>query len=180
MAHPRKKLRELAKARLMNATAAEDRVWATITPPIELESTLRDEGPVAFVYMRNEEIRHEDFPTSGRNGAVRRRLDMEITAAVIGGMVDDKLDDMAEQIEALFEDWEPEGFLGARIELKDTDLVVVDSHESTMGMLFMSYEIVYYYAYRKDVEDEWIPDDVFVVPNNTLPPEQVIFSEDED
>lgn len=178
MTHPRKQIRAAVKALLLGTegnrpTACEDRVFDTMTPPVELDS-LVTEGPVLLAYTRNEEIRHEDYPAAGIDGALRRRLDLQIEVLATGAMVDDTLDDIAAQIEALLEDWTPPNFQNARIELKDTDINVTDLGERVLGGLFLTYEIAYYTPYRVD-DDGWTPDAVHVVSRFTLPPEQIVF-----
>lgn len=176
--HPRKKIRAAVKALFLGTapdypTAAESRVFDTMTPPVSLES-LTEEGPVILAYTRNEEIRHEDYPVTGQDGAVKRRLDLQIEVVATGAHVDDTLDDIAEQIEALLEDWTPTEFRSALIELKDSEINVSDLGDRIFGGLFMSYEIHYYTDYRRAEVDDWIPDDVFVVPRQTTPPEQIV------
>jgi hypothetical protein len=183
MTHPRKLIRAAIKDRLTGVepdypTAAQDRVFDTMTPPVNLES-LVDEGPVIMAYTRNEEIRHEDYPASRLDGAVRRRLDLHIEALTVGANVDDALDDLAEQIEALLENWEPEGFKSARIELKESEINVTDVGDRIFGGLFMTYEIAYWTKYREDTDPGFLADDVSVVARFTLPPEPIV-DDDED
>lgn len=171
--HPRRQIREAVVQRLIGTapdynTAGQDRVFSGMTPPVNIES-LMEEGPVIMAYCRNEEIRHEDYPTARLDGAVRRRLDLQIEALSVGSSLDDKLDDLAEQIEALLEDWTPAGFESARIELKDSEINVSNVGESIFGGIFLTYEIAYWTHYRPDTEDDFLPDDVFAAIRGDAP-----------
>lgn len=186
--HPRKQIREAAKTLLIGAviddddvttygTIAADRVYATMTPPVDLESVLISDGPVLLCYCRKEESRREDYTPNGQNGWVKRRLNLEIEGMAVwnGGEsgIDGQLDDFAKQIEALMEAWEPEGFRNAEIHLMDTEINVTDSGEGVLGGIFLTYEVDYYAPYRVVADDEFLPDDVFSA-SQLDPPEQIV------
>jgi len=162
--HPRKAIRAAFKARLLNATAAEDRVFATMTPPLEVESMLHDEGPAIMVYARQEA--KPELPVTRNDGGQKRTLTIEIEAVLVGASdLDDKLDDMAEAIENLFENWEIPGFPAAEIELGETHIYATDSKERYLGGIFMVYEVRYWKAYRAEADDPFSPECVFVIAN---------------
>lgn len=155
--HPRRAIRGLIKDRLLSGdTLAQDRVFATMTPKFNIEAVLSDEGPVIMAYVRGESIKPEDYPASGFNGGVRRTLDVAIEALVVGEDADDKADDMAEKIEALFEAWIIPGFPSAEMRLTETQIDVTDGLERTLGGVFMTYEVKYWTAFRPDTDEEWV------------------------
>lgn len=181
--HPRKQIRGLFKDRLLNGgTQCQDRVFDTMTPPIDLQSTIVDEGPVMMVYCRHEESREEDFPTSREDGPQRRRLEISIEVLAVGTSeeeVDDRLDDIAEEIEALIEAWEIPGFLNADPLLVDTQIDVTDTQQRIVGGLFMSYHLKYWTLYRPQADEPFLPDDVFSAPNASAPDQIVDDDHDE-
>lgn len=166
--HPRKVIREAFKTRLMNATAAEDRVFATMTPPIEVEATLNNEGPVIMCFAREES--RPELPPTRLDGGQKRTLTIEVQALVTGAVnLDDKLDELAEEIEALFEDWDIPAFPAAEIALTETHISTTDGKERFLGGIFMDYEVVYWSPYRPRTDqtyeiDDYIPDAEVTLP----------------
>ena len=169
--HPRRAIREAFKERLLGATVAEDRVFATMTPPLEVESMLHEEGPAIMVYARQEA--KPDLPVTRIDGGQKRTLTIEIEAVLVGASdLDDRLDDMAEAIENLLENWEVPGFPAAEVELGETHIYATDSKERYLGGIFMVYEVRYWKSYRAEVEIDFDPTCVFAVANgeNSEPP----------
>lgn len=169
--HPRRAIREAFKTRLLNATAAEDRVFATMTPPLEVETMLHEEGPAIMVYARQEA--KPELPVTRNEGGQRRTLTIEIEAVLVGASdLDNKLDDMAEAIENLFENWSVPGFPAAEVELGETHIYATDSKERYLGGIFMVYEVRYWKVYREEVEVDFDPHCVFAVAKNEngIPP----------
>ena len=162
--HPRKAIRAAFKARLLNATVAEDRVFATLTPPLEVEAMLHEEGPAIMIYARQET--KPELPVTRNDGGQKRTLTIEIEAVLVGASnLDDLLDDMAEVIENLFENWEIPGFPAAEIELGESHIYATDSKERYLGGIFMEYEVRYWKAYRAEPDDPFSPDCVFAIAN---------------
>lgn len=170
--HPRKAIRQAFQTRLLGAvtvgptttyaTSSEDRVFSTMTPPIEIESTLANEGPVTMVYVRHQERREEDYPKSREDGAVKNRLEVSIEVLAVGANVDDTLDDQAELIEALLEDWEIPGFPSADALLIDAQIDVSNAQDRIVGGLFMTYHVNFWTPYRTDTSAAFLPTDVSV------------------
>lgn len=176
--HPRKAIRGLFKDKLTGtgpswATAAQDRVYDTMTPPIDIESTIAAEGPVLMVYCREEDMREEDYPVSRFDGAVRRRLKVDIEVIATGVNVDDFLDDVAAQIEALIEPWDIPGFENADVLLISTNIDVAAAQERIVGGIFMIYHVKYWAPYRPDTTPAFIPDEVSVRPRDGVDPDVV-------
>jgi hypothetical protein len=131
-------------------TDLADRVFPGRELPAAVESLI-DEGPLALVYTRRERIKPEDYPASGFDGAVRRTVDLCIDVAAVGSfLVDDKLDDLAEQIEALLEDWTPDGMAGTEIRLVETEVDSTDAFEQPVGGMLLTFEAKYWKEFRKD------------------------------
>lgn len=168
--HPRRFLREAFKERAMNATAAEDRVFTGMSPPANLES-LVEEGPVMCIYAGHEEIKADDYPKSGFDGAVRRTLTMSIEAVAAGVDAEDKADDLAEEIEALFEDWDVPGMPATEIRLMETEINITDGLEVIFGGALLTFEVAYWRSYRADESDDFLADDALIeVVVNDPPP----------
>lgn len=175
--HPRKALREAFKQRLINATACEDRVFSTMTPPIDLESIV-EEGPVMLIYLHREESREEDYTVMGEDGAKRRRPELTIEVLATGSNVDDVLDDIAEVIESRVENWEIPGFPAVDPLLISSQINVTDTHERIYGGIYMNFHMKVWSDYRKDNAPGWMPDTVFSHPLPPQTPEQIIFEDD--
>lgn len=178
MTHPRKAIRQAFKDKLTGtapdfATVAEDRVFDTMTPPIDVEGTIAQEGPVLMVYARHEEIREEDYPITRFDGAVHRRLEVSIEIIAAGANVDDVLDDAAAQVEALIEPWDIPGFQNASVLLVNSQIDVTDVESRIVGGLFMTYHVKYLAPYRPDMTPDFIPDEVSVRPQDGVDPEVV-------
>jgi hypothetical protein len=176
--HPRKAIRAAFKARLLNATACQDRVFATMTPPVDLNGVLSAEGPVMLIYLRHEEEREEDYPADRQDGAFRRRMEVTIEVLAVGAEVDDLLDDIAEEIEALLENWEVPGFPAVDPLLMSSQIDVTDAQDRILGGLFMGYHLKAWSPYRADTSPGWIPTEVFVKPQAPAPSEEIIFNPD--
>jgi hypothetical protein len=70
-------------------------------------------------------------------------------------VVDNKLDDLAEAIEALMEmDFEVPGLPSAEFRLTSTDIDSTDAFEQPLGGALMLYEVTYWRPYRVDTSDE--------------------------
>lgn len=168
--HPRKVIRETVKQRLTGeapnfATAAEDRVFSSMTPIANIEATLKDEGPLIMVYLRGDtKIEH---PNMGADGGLWRTSELVIEALTVGGIqpggqhdIDDRLDDLAETIEGLVEGLEIPNMLGTEIRLQESQIDVTDVGERILGGVFLTYEVKYWSRYRPDTSPGFIADEV--------------------
>lgn len=157
MAHPRKIIRAAVKARLLNTTVAEDRVFATMTPIANIETVLSDEGPLIMVYVRGES--KVEYPNQGEGGCWRT-LELAIEGLSVGAEVDDLLDGMAEQIEARMDSFVVTDFPSGDFKLTETQIDVTDAFERVLGGIFLTYEFRYWSAYRPDDgSNDFLPTD---------------------
>lgn len=156
--HPRRVIRNGIAARIKDAnTALQERVFPSREIPAAVESLL-EEGPVCLVYTRSEHIKPEDYPTSGFDGGVRRCLEIAVEITCTGSfLVDDKLDDLAEAVEALLEDWQPESLPATEIRLTSTQIDSTDEFEQPVGGALLMFEARYWRAYRTAPEDDFDP-----------------------
>lgn len=152
--HPRRVIRNGIADRIRSAeTALQDRVFASREMPAAVE-TLMEEGPVCLVYTRSEHIKPEDYPASGFDAGVRRTLEIAVEITAIGStVVDDVLDDLAEEIEALLEDWQPDNMPTTEIRLTSTQIDSTDEFEQPVGGALLMFEARYWRAYRTDPPD---------------------------
>lgn len=163
--HPRRVIRSAFKDRMVGATAADDRIRTSLMPLDALQGVLVDEGPVIFVFVRSEEIKPEDYPVDGHDGAVRRTVHVTIEGCIVGYDADDKADDLAEQIEALFEDFVVPEMENTEIRLVSTDIDATDAFESILGGCLLTYEVKYWSLFRAEDDDDWKPTQVYSIAN---------------
>lgn len=164
MAHPRKIIRASVKSRLLGAapsyaTLAEDRVFDTMKPIASIDR-LVEEGPIIMVYVRGED--KIEYPSTGYDGGTRRTLEIIVEALTVasqGQSVDDRLDDLAEQIEALLEDHKVTEFPSGDFKLQETQIDVTDTQDTVLGGVFMTYEFRYFTGYRRDTSPGFLPDE---------------------
>jgi hypothetical protein len=165
--HPRKLIRQAFKARAIgdpgeHPTSAEDRVFASMSPPSNLEAMVQ-EGAVICIYTGSEQINPEDYPVSGTDGSVRRTLTVSIECLVAGADADDKADDLAEVVEALFENWEVPGLGATEIRLIESQIDVTDGFEIELGGVLLTYEVKYWSSWRKDDgSSDFLADDALI------------------
>lgn len=142
--HPRTQIRSAFVAQLLDATAAEERVYKGRLMPIE-----EPELPAIVVHTRDpEEITSRS--TSGWNGFERRRCMVSIVCiAQAFDDIDEDLDSMAAQVEAALQAWVIPGFESAELNLVDTRSDDPEFDGSlTTGATTLRYECVYMTPYR--------------------------------
>jgi hypothetical protein len=157
MAHPRKLIRLAFKDRLALPlpdssfrTAAGSRVYASRLAPVS-EDELKEDGPAILVYARMEKYNADkDYGVEGIATNVERELTLVTEAMTLGGeTVDDKLDDMAEEMEAALSDFEIPGFETARIRLIESDIdVITEQVKRPVGAIGLVWQIKYRTAWR--------------------------------
>lgn len=156
MAHPRKLIREAFRARFAESvdgayrTSAEGRVHGSRLAPIS-EEELKEDGPAILVYARMEKYNPDkDYGPEGDATYIERELTIVSEAMVLGGdTVDDKLDDMAEQMEAAIEGFVIPGFESARIRLVESDIdVITESVKRPIGAIGLVWQVIYRTAWR--------------------------------
>jgi hypothetical protein len=69
-------------------------------------------------------------------------------------VVDDKLDDLTDEIELLLEGFEVPGLPSAELRLTSTEIDSTDEFEQPLGGALMLYEITYWRPYRTDTSPE--------------------------
>jgi len=155
--HPRKAIRLAVRDAIEAAnTFAQDRVWASEQPPVDVENVLISEGPAILVYTRRD--RAVEYPPTGTDGAVKRELDLCVEILAAGSLaVDDKLDDAAEQVEALLQDFEVPGLPATEIRLHETNVEVADQFHTPVGGAFLMFTVVYWMPWRVPVPEEDYP-----------------------
>lgn len=158
MTHPRRIIRNAVADRLRTAgTSAGNRVWASREAPVNVESVLIEQGPIVLVYTRTEQIKPEDYPTSGF-GKVRRCLELAVEITAAGAdVVDDKLDELAEQVEAVLDNFDVPGLPATEIRLESTEIVTSDEFEQPLGGALLIYEARYWTDWRVDDDDDFLP-----------------------
>lgn len=168
--HPRRVIRDgVADAIKAANTALADRVFPGRQMPASLESLL-DEGPICLVYTRNEHIKPEDYPASGFDSAVRRTVEIAVDIAATGAfLVDDSLDDLAEAVEAVLEDWTPATMPATEVRLMTTELDSTDAFDQPVGGAILIFEAKYWKEFRKDTTEGFCPREVFVIENGEGP-----------
>ena len=144
MTHPRSQIRAEIVARLIDATAAEERVYSGRLMPIE-----EPQLPAIVVHTREpEEVTSRS--TSGWNGFERRRC--IVTVVCIAQSFDDidaDLDSMAAQVEAALQSFTIPGFESAELNLADTRSDDPEFDGSlTTGASRLRYECIYMTPYR--------------------------------
>jgi hypothetical protein len=152
--HQRRTIREAIADRLKDRVEAlGDRVFKSREAPANVMSLL-EEGPMANIYARRDHIKPEDQPKSGEDEGVRRTLELAIEVTAVGSAaVDDKLDDLTDEIEALLEGFEIPGLPSAEIRLLSTDIDSTDEFEAPLGGALMEYEIRYWRPFRVPTDD---------------------------
>lgn len=153
--HQRRIIREALRDGLTGlATEAEDRVWATYEPPVNVERVLIDEGPVIFVYTRRDRSAEpKDFPAGGE-GYVKRCCDVVIEILAAGRFtVDDQLDAMAEKVEDFVDTFTVPGLPATEIRHRETVIESSDQFEKPVGAAFLLYEAEYWRPWRVPAED---------------------------
>jgi hypothetical protein len=151
--HPRKIIRLAVVAALKAAeTAAQDRVWAGETPPVEVREVLIKEGPVMLVYTRRDRA-SAGYPATGI-GAQKRECDLIVEILAAGGSaVDDKLDDLAEVVEPIVDGFEVPGLPATEIRLEETNVETTDQFEKPVGGAYLLYTACYWRAGRVDPDE---------------------------
>ncbi|GJD31497.1 hypothetical protein PMNALOAF_2756 [Methylobacterium adhaesivum] len=169
MTHPRKLLRHAIRNRLKTAvggtypTAADDKVFASRIAPIA-----DDDYPAILIYTREE----KDYSEPIDDSLAWRKATLSVVIEGLlraGESVDDKLDDLAEQIEGALDGWSIPGFEGANMTLHETDIdLVTENVRKPVGAIGLTYAVTY--RARKIVQAAGrIPNDVDAILNGYEP-----------
>lgn len=144
MTHPRTQIRNAFVARLIDATAAEERVHAGRLMPIE-----EPQLPAIIVHTREkEEVTRRS--SSGWNGFEERRCIVSVVCVAQSfDDIDADLDSMAAQVEAALQAWVIPGFESADPFLVDTDAADPEFDGSlSTSALILRYGVTYRTPYR--------------------------------
>jgi len=167
--HPRRVIREAFRARLIAAaTGAAERVYNSRIAPIGDDA---DELPAILIYAREEKIDpQKGFGIEGEDTYTERELRLVTEAIVRGGeTVDDRLDDLAEQMEAALDDWDVPGFESARVRLIESDIDIVTEHvRFPIGAIGLLWLVTYRAKWRPRPEGTR-PDSVWTIINGYEP-----------
>jgi hypothetical protein len=149
--HQRRIIRDAIAAAIIDAkTAAGDRVFASREPPADVEDLL-DEGPMILVYTRRDRVKPEDYPGSGYDGNVKRHLDIFVEIAAVGTfVVDNALDELADQVEQIVDSLEIEGLPATEIRLQQTHIESTQQFQKPLGGALLEYEGSYWRPWRTD------------------------------
>jgi len=145
MTHPRAIIREAARTRLLNQTAAEGRVFTGRLMPVE-----EPELPAIVVHTRDTERNTERSP-SHWNGFEQRECILSIVCVAQSfDDIDADLDVMADQVEDAMQSWEIPGLESAKVMLQDTSSQDPDFDGSlATGATVLRYAVTYRKPYRE-------------------------------
>lgn len=140
MAHQRKVIRKaIANALVTAATAAEGRVYASRAIPLR-----RLDLPAIAVYTLTEEVTEDSAATAPRE--LERQLSVVIecwAAAAQYQLIDDVLDDLAEEVEAAMHADPYFGDACGDSILSSTEIELDDSGDRLLGLARLTYAVTY-------------------------------------
>jgi len=144
MTHPRTQIRSAFVNRLVDATAAEERVFAGRLMPVE-----EPELPAIIVHTREKEDVTRRSP-SGWNGFEERRCIVSVVCVAQSfDDIDADLDTMAAQVEAALQAWVIPGFESSDPMLVDSDMADPEFDGSlSTSALTLRYGVTYRTPYR--------------------------------
>lgn len=144
MTHPRTQIRGAFVDRLLDATAAEERVFAGRLMPVE-----EPQLPAIIVHTREPE-KVVDRSPSGWNGFEERRCIVSVVCVAQSfDDIDADLDTMAAQVEARIQEWTIPGFESSDPLLDDSDMADPEFDGSlATSALTLRYAVVYRTPYR--------------------------------
>lgn len=131
--HQRQRIREAAKAQLLNKTSAADKVYETrVIPMLQLKL------PAVSVYTLSDSVNESS------DSEHTRELDLVIEAYVAAGNnVDDAIDTLCEQIENAIDDDATLNGTCQEALLSSSDLEVFEEGSKLIGFARLTYSVVY-------------------------------------
>lgn len=136
MKHPRQNIREAVTARLKETFPS---VFCSRATPL-----FDQDLPAVLVYCSSEQIRHERWDTDG-TGALTREMTLLVEAVAGGGDdLDNRLDDMAQQIESSLDGWVIPQYPNATLRFVGTDMDMRIDGNKTYGAVRLEYSITYF------------------------------------
>lgn len=171
--HQRRTIRDgFATSIVAAETPAETRVYPSRVAPADVESLVAD-GPIVLVYTPKDVAKKSDYPASMNDGGVKRCLTVMVEVIATGKwVVDDTLDDFADQIEGIFENWEPDSLPAAETRHVSTEIGSSDEFQVPVGGILMEYEVDYWRPFRTATGDDatvFCPSETFVKINGGAP-----------
>lgn len=137
--HQRKVIRDAVVAQLIHSvTQANERVF-----PNRVSSTWRQELPAIYVFSISEAAQTLHVSTPPQ---LYRTLTLAVQALAKGVTgIDDKLDDLADEIEAAMASDETFGGNAQQSTLTSTEVDIDETAETPLGVIRLSYEVKYIY-----------------------------------
>jgi len=149
MSTKRKNIRQAIKAALIGNTDAGTRIYTSRVKPI-----WEDERPLILVYSRTENV--TEFAVAPRE--YDRVLELSIEIVIDGADdIDDDLDIVGQQVEAVMFEDDTWGGLASDTQLKGMSMQIEKDGKQLIGSLILNYEVTYH---TKAVNDpntlEWL------------------------
>jgi hypothetical protein len=159
--HQRKLIREAVRAQLAAAgTSAEARVFKARVLPLDQDLEL----PALTVYGKDEDVDPDSKSTAPRELARTLKLAIEGSIAVTEDL-DDRLDDLAAEIEAAVDKDPTFGRTASDAILSGTLIGMDTSGDQPIGVVILTYSVTYY-TQAPDAEDVRL-DDLRTVDTHT-------------
>ena len=155
MNHPRSIIRNAIINQINGKTDAEDRVYGNRAKPL-FDQFL----PAILVYAKDENILEERFETDGF-GPLKRELEIAIEAVILGGDdFDQKLDNLANQIENALDGFEISTRKSDILKLKSTEIDSSIEGSKIYGAVRLTYSVTYLTAVKQPDFSETIPTEI--------------------
>ena len=155
MNHPRSIIKNSIINQLNGKTDAEDRVYGNRAKPL-FDQFL----PAILVYAKEENILEERFETDGF-GPLKRELEIAIEAVILGGDdFDQKLDNLASQIENALDGFEFETRKSDILKLKSTEIDSSIEGSKIYGAVRLTYSVTYLTAVKQPDFSGTIPTEI--------------------
>ena len=155
MNHPRSIIKNSIINQLNGKTDAEDRVYGNRAKPL-FDQFL----PAILVYAKDENILEERFETDGF-GPLKRELEIAIEAVILGGDdFDQKLDNLASQIENALDGFEISTRKSDILKLKSTEIDSSIECSKIYGAVRLTYSVTYLTAVKQPDFSGTIPTEI--------------------
>jgi hypothetical protein len=153
--HPRSIIRNSIINELSGKTDAEDRVYGNRAKPL-FDQFL----PAILVYAKDENILENQFEYDGIS-PIKTELEIAIEAVILGGdNFDEKLDEIASQIENSLDGFEIETRKSDILKLKSTEIDSSIEGSKVYGAVRLTYSITYRTMVKQPNNDGIIPTDI--------------------
>lgn len=139
MAHLRQSIREAIAERLISAkTNARNNIFISRAKPL-----FDQDMPAILIYTNTEKIKEERWETDGF-GPLERELEIFIEAIDYGkDDLDNKLDDLAEQIEKALDGWDIPNRKSAILRFIGTDMDISIEGNKIYGAVRLGFNLTY-------------------------------------